>query len=68
MLEFLETLLFLESGTHVEVLSLVVFAVEGLDGFGGAARSIFNIVFGWRAVANEKEFLSWVFGACTTMQ
>jgi len=42
--------------------------VEGLDGFGGAARSIFNVVFVWRAEADEEEFLGWVFGTGTTVQ
>jgi len=47
VLEFLKALLFLEGGVHVKVLALVRFAVEFLDGLGGATRSIFNVVFVW---------------------
>jgi hypothetical protein len=47
VLEFLKALLFLECGMNIEVQSLVLFAVELLDGLGGATRSIFNVVFVW---------------------
>jgi hypothetical protein len=32
---------------HIEVQSLVSFAMEILDSLGGATRSIFNVVFVW---------------------
>jgi len=47
VLEYLFALLFLEGGTDIEVLSLVIFAVEFIDGLGGATWSIFNVVFVW---------------------
>jgi hypothetical protein len=47
VLEFLKALLFLEGGMNIEVQSFVIFAVELLDGLGGATRSIFNVVFVW---------------------
>ena len=47
MLELLKALLFLEGFFYIEAESLVIFAVELLDGLGGATRSIFNVVFVW---------------------
>ncbi len=38
---------FLEGGMYIEVQSLVIFAVELLDGLGGATMSILNVFIVW---------------------
>jgi hypothetical protein len=47
VLKFLFALRFLEGFFYIEVQSLVILAVELLDGLGGATGSIFNVVFVW---------------------
>ena len=67
VLEFLFALRFLEGFFYIEFRSLVIHAVELLDGLGGATRSIFNVVFVWGAEADEVEFLVGIFRALTSV-
>jgi hypothetical protein len=53
---------------HIKFLAFIIFAVELIDGFLGASRTVFNVVFVRRSEADEIELLGWVLRALTSVK